>query len=77
MVQMSSLYRRPDAVADTTAHLNAQLSELNRFRDHVRKAQRSARKSRWMSRRRRGASRRGCQLRRPDASLLGIKVHRV
>jgi hypothetical protein len=40
---MSSLQRRIAAVTDTTANLIAQLRELDRLREQVRKAQLSAR----------------------------------
>jgi hypothetical protein len=42
---MSSLQRRIAAVTDTTANLIAQLRELDRLREQVRKALLSARKS--------------------------------
>jgi hypothetical protein len=42
---MSSLQRRIAAVTDTTANLIAQLRELDRLREEVRKALLSARKS--------------------------------
>jgi len=42
---MSSLQRRLAAVAGTTANLIAQLRELDRLREQVRKAALSARKS--------------------------------
>jgi hypothetical protein len=48
---MSSLLQRIAAVADTTANLIAQLTELNRLRDRVRKTQLSARRSRRIDRR--------------------------
>jgi hypothetical protein len=47
---MSSRQQRLPAINDT-AHLYAQLSELNRLREEVRKAQRSARTRRRKSRR--------------------------
>ena len=43
--QMSSLQRRIAAVTDTTANLVAQLRELDRLREQVRKALLSAQKS--------------------------------
>jgi hypothetical protein len=43
--QMSSLQRRIAAVTDTTANLIAQLRELDRLREQVRKALLSAQKS--------------------------------
>jgi len=54
---MSSLQRRVEAVTDTrltaitdmAANLKAQLCELNRLRDRVRKAQLLARRSRSIS----------------------------
>jgi hypothetical protein len=59
--QMSSLQQRLPAVTDTrlaaiahtTANLIAQLCELNRLRDRLRKAQLSARRSRRIDRRKR------------------------
>ena len=48
---MSSLQRRIAAVTDTTANLIAQLRELDRLREQVRKALRSARKSPQLKRR--------------------------
>ncbi len=42
---MSLLQQRLAAITDTAANLNAQLFELNRLRDRVRKAKRSARRS--------------------------------
>jgi hypothetical protein len=43
--------QRLAAVTDTTANLHAQFSELNRLREEIRKAQRSARARRRKSRR--------------------------
>jgi hypothetical protein len=61
---MSSLQRRVEAFTDTrltaitemTASLKAQLGELDRLRDQLRKAQLSARRSRLLANDRAGAS---------------------
>ena len=45
MVQMNSHQQRLATLTHTTAHLHAKLNELNRLRDQVRKARRSAWKS--------------------------------
>jgi hypothetical protein len=49
--QMSSLQRRIATVSDTTANLIAQLRELDRLRDQLRKALLSVRKSQQPKRR--------------------------
>ena len=49
--KMGSLQRRIAAVTDTTANLIAQLRELDRLREQVRKALLSARKSQQPNRR--------------------------
>jgi len=51
--RMSTLQRRLSVVNDTITNLNAQIYELNRLRDQVRKAQLSARTARRKSRRKR------------------------
>jgi len=43
--EVSNLQDRPPAVTENAANLNAQLSELNRLREEVRKALLLARKS--------------------------------
>jgi hypothetical protein len=50
---MRILQRRLATISDRAAYLNAQLSELNKLRDRVRKAQLSARRSRRIERRKR------------------------
>jgi hypothetical protein len=52
---MSTLQRRLTGVADTIAHLNAQIRELELARDLVKKARLSARRARRKSRRKRRA----------------------
>jgi hypothetical protein len=54
--QMSSLQRRIAAVTDTTANLIAQLRELDRLREQVRKALLSAQKSPQPKRRNRSGA---------------------